>query len=253
VKENAVSEVREHMSSPAVTVGPDLPVPEVIALLGSRAISAAPVLDSGRLVGIVSTTDLIAADENSRETARDRMTAQVVTAKAAEALEDAARRLVAARVHRLVVVDHEGRVEGVLSARDVLEALKERKVAEPIACIMRPDVAVVEVGDPISLALERLANARVHGLVVMAGSMPIGVFTHAEALAARRLPPSLREGPVEDAMSYETVCLDASTPVYRAAGYAMSMNVRRILAVHDRRFVGILSVLDLVAALSRAA
>jgi CBS domain-containing protein len=245
--------VREHMSSPAVTVAPDLPINEVIALLCSRVISAAPVVEDGRLVGIVSTTDLVAAEPHARERARDRMTAKVVTARATEPLEDAARRLVEARVHRLVVVDDEGHVAGVLSARDVLEVLMQRKLAEPIARIMRPDVAVVEVGDPISLAIERLASARVHGLVVMDGSAPVGVFTHAEALAARRLPPSLREGPVEEVMSYETLCLDASTPVYRAAGYAMAMNVRRILAVRERRLVGVLSVVDLVATLARAA
>jgi CBS domain-containing protein len=247
-----MSLVNEHMSSPAVTVVPDLPIPEVIALLRSRAISAAPVVDDGLLVGIVSTTDLLLEETRAKERARDRMTASVVTAKASDAVEDAARCLVDARVHRLVVVDDHERVEGVLSARDVLEVLKRRRIAEPIASVMTSDVAVVEVGDPIALAMERLARARVHGLVVMDGPAPVGVFTHAEALAARRLPRSLRERPVEDVMSYETVCLEASTPVYRAAGYASSMNVRRILAVRERRLVGILSVVDLVAALARS-
>jgi CBS domain-containing protein len=54
-------------------------------------------------------------------------------------------------------------------------------------------------------------------------------------------------------MSYETICLDAGTPVYRAAAHALSLGVRRILVVHDRELVGILSCLDLAATLARIA
>ena len=39
------------------------------------------------------------------------------------------------------------------------------------------------------------------------------------------------ETPVERVMSYETICLDVRTPLYRVAGHAMQMRVRRILAV----------------------
>lgn len=47
-------------------------------------------------------------------------------------------------------------------------------------------------------------------------------------------------------MSYETICLDTSTPLYRVAGHAVQMRVRRILAVHGRELRGIVSGLDLV-------
>jgi CBS domain-containing protein len=251
--------VRECMSSPAVVVASGARVSEIDALLAARSISAVPVVDGDRLVGIVSTTDLVGlAAAASRESgdepaARDCMTSPVVTAREGDALDVASRRMVAARVHRLVVVDDAERPRGVLSARDALEVLRRRRVALPIETFMQPEVASVDIGDPIALAVERLAQARVHGLVVTDLGKPVGVFTHAEALASKRLPPSLREGPVEEVMSYETVCLDASTPVFRAAGYAAAMNVRRVLAVRDRRLAGILSVIDLVDALTRPA
>jgi predicted transcriptional regulator len=52
-------------------------------------------------------------------------------------------------------------------------------------------------------------------------------------------------------MSYETICLDADTPVYRVAAYAISMNVRRLLIVDHRELVGILSTVDLLDAVAR--
>jgi CBS domain-containing protein len=47
-------------------------------------------------------------------------------------------------------------------------------------------------------------------------------------------------------MSYETLCHNVQTPLFRVAGQSMSMNVRRILAVDDRRLVGIATGLDLM-------
>jgi CBS domain-containing protein len=237
--------VRERMTAPAVTQPADALLPTVIALLEARAISAVPVVSADRLVGIVSTTDLIGAPAYAGATLGDRMTSPVVTIGPDATLEEAARRLVSARVHR-VVVTQDDRVLGILSARDVLEDVKRLHIDLPIAQFMTPDVETIDVGDGIDLAIERLVATKVHGLVVLDGTWPVGVFTHAEALAARKLPPTLRSGPVEDVMSYETVCLDADTPVYRAAAYAISLNVRRLLAVDRRKLVGVLSVLDLL-------
>lgn len=250
--------VGDAMSSPAVSVSPTTRLTDVTALLAERAISAVPVVEGEKLVGILSTTDLIARDASAAEdaapaTVESCMVRHVVTIDESATLDEAARRLVAGRVHRLVVVDGSGAARGVLSARDLVAALADRRIDAPIAEIGSADVHAVDVGDSIAFALERLVNARVHGLVVTDGSSPVGVFTHQEALAARRLPPALLERPVEDVMSYETICLDASTPIHRAARYCVSMNVRRLLVVRERQLVGILSVVDLVDALSRRA
>lgn len=237
------------MSAPAITLGSDATLASVISLLESRAISAVPLVDGGRLVGIVSTTDAVGAlpgGDYPPVAARDRMTSPVITAHPDEPLDEAARRLVQARVHRLVVVDDDDAVVGVLSARDVLAEVKRQRIRVPIERIMTTTVESVDIGDTIEEAIRRLSAARVHGVVVVDGSFPVGVFTHTEALAARKLPAALRAGPVEEVMSYETVCLDLSTPIYRAAAYAISMDLRRVLVVHDRKLVGILSPVDLV-------
>jgi CBS domain-containing protein len=82
--------------------------------------------------------------------------------------------------------------------------------------------------------------------VVVDGAWPIGVFTHTEAMQANALPGMFLDTPVERVMSYETICLDIDTPLYRVAGHAIHMGVRRILAVHDRELRGIVSGFDLV-------
>jgi CBS domain-containing protein len=47
------------MTHPVLTIGPDTPVGEAAAILLARRISALPVLEKGRLVGMVSEADLV--------------------------------------------------------------------------------------------------------------------------------------------------------------------------------------------------
>ncbi len=49
------------MSSPAITIGADAPLREAAALMVDRSVNRLPVLDRGRLVGIVSRADLVRA------------------------------------------------------------------------------------------------------------------------------------------------------------------------------------------------
>ena len=51
------------MSAPVVSVGPDTSVKEIAALLFKKRISAVPVLDEGRLIGLVSEGDLLRRKE----------------------------------------------------------------------------------------------------------------------------------------------------------------------------------------------
>lgn len=51
------------MTSPVITAGPGTPVSEIAALLFRNRISAVPIVDEGRLVGMVSEGDLLLREE----------------------------------------------------------------------------------------------------------------------------------------------------------------------------------------------
>ena len=63
------------MTAPAVTIGPDRRVAEAAALMIARKVNRLPVVDDGRLVGIVTRADLVRAfvrsDAELAETIRD--------------------------------------------------------------------------------------------------------------------------------------------------------------------------------------
>jgi len=251
--------VREYASDTLVSVRPDTPLADVHNLLLDRDVSAVPVVDEkGELNGIISTTDLLrearleiaAPGDVVRITptprlARDLMKRNVVTVDQDAPLGDAAGEMMKHRIHR-VVVTRGGKPVGVLSTRDAMRAVLRARIEAPLERIMTVPVETIEEGDTIRTAIERLDDANVRGLVVVDGTWPVGVFTHTEAIQARALPPVFLDTPVERVMSYETICLDVKTPLYRVAGHAIQMRVRRILAVHDRELRGIVSGFDLV-------
>ena len=139
--------VRDVMTTPAVTAGPDTPFPELVDRLLAHAVSGVPVVDGdGRPVGIVTEADLVSKEayghrrrralgvvadvlrgrdpewvrKGAGRTAREVMTAEVAVATPDEDLAVAARRMLEGGHKRLPVVDGDGRVVGIVSRHDVL-------------------------------------------------------------------------------------------------------------------------------------
>src|SRR4051794_539961 len=183
--------VREYASDVVISVRPETPLVDVHELLLENDISAVPVLDrGGRLVGILSTTDLLreaqievsAPGEVMRivpapRTAADLMRREVITVDRDAPLRDAARAMLKHRIHR-VVVTSSGAPAGVLTTRDAMRAVIRERITSPLESVMTSPVETIDQGDTIRMAIQRLADECVHGLVVVDGSWPIGVFTH---------------------------------------------------------------------------
>jgi CBS domain-containing protein len=253
--------VREYASKTLVSVRPEALLAEVQDLMLEHDISAVPVIDErGEMRGLLSTTDIVreagaGASDPARTRitppprhARDLMRRDVISVDENAPIAEAASKMTAYRIHRVVVL-RDGAPVAVLSTRDAVRAMLAHRIDIPLARVMSSPVETIDEGETIRLAIQRLADANVHGLVVVDGTWPIGVFTHTEAMHAHALPPMFMDTPVEGVMSYETICLDIDTPLYRAAGYVVQMRVRRILVVQDRELRGIVSGFDLVRAM----
>ncbi len=129
--------VRMWMTGAPVTVGRDAALTEAAALMSRRRLRHLPVVDGGRLVGIVSAHDVARAfppdvnpfsvavtDAPIDTTVGDVMTTSVLAVTPDTTIEEAARLLVERRIGALPVVAG-GRLVGLLSETDVLGALRE--------------------------------------------------------------------------------------------------------------------------------
>jgi CBS domain-containing protein len=113
--------VREIMNRELFTLRPDEGVDDALAYLVALGISGAPVLEGGRPIGVVSHRDLLA--RRAGRTVRERMTSPALTIPADARIEAAAREVAERGVHRIVVVDDDGRAVGVASSLDLLRGL----------------------------------------------------------------------------------------------------------------------------------
>jgi len=241
--------VTEYMTSPVETVCIGESLVAANELFAGQGVSALGVVnDDGVLKGVISRTDILhAAVYTHGETFRvpDRPVEELMKSPALSmtldaSVADAAKLMLKNRVHR-VFVTRDGRPEGVISTRDLMRAVREKRLKTPIAEIASGSVVKVRADDPIALAVDRLDLSNKHGLIVVEGDFPIGVFDQACALESRRLPPNTA---VEHAMDVRILILPREIGIGRAAEQALSMNVRRILIEDDRGATAIVGGLD---------
>jgi CBS domain-containing protein len=109
--------VGAQISDRSVSVRPTLDLSSLRALLLREGITGVPVVDEdGRAMGVVSRSDLVGRRDG---TAADLMTTPVLALSERASLFQAAALMAYEGVHRVVVVDDQRRVVGVLSALDV--------------------------------------------------------------------------------------------------------------------------------------
>ncbi len=124
--------VKEWMSSPAVCVLPDVPVRMALGLMEFRKVRRLPVVKGGKLVGIVTLSDLLKVVNRSDgvhtydvDLPIERvMTKNPVSVAIDDSLEVAARLMIRRRISGLPVLQG-GRVRGVITESDLFRALAE--------------------------------------------------------------------------------------------------------------------------------
>jgi len=132
--------VHDRMSSPAVTITPDLPFQDALKLMRDRRFRRLPVVNKkGKLVGIVSERDLLLASPSpatslsvweltyllSKIQVREIMTKEVITTTPDTPIEDAAHLMVANKIGGLPIVDEQGGVVGVITETDIFKTFVE--------------------------------------------------------------------------------------------------------------------------------
>ena len=124
--------VKDSMTQRVVVFSPETTAAEALALCRERRIRHLPVLEEGRLAGIVSDRDLRSAAPALGDPGRasvlekirlsEVMSREAVTARPDDPIEEAANRMREKRIGCLPVVE-EGALVGILTSSDVMEAL----------------------------------------------------------------------------------------------------------------------------------
>ena len=105
-----------------ITIGPEQTVGEIIAIKEERRISGFPVVEPAtkKLVGILTNRDMRFAEKHER--VADLMTKTLVTIREGAGEDEAKRLLHKHRIERLIVVDADGRIAGLITVKDFEKA-----------------------------------------------------------------------------------------------------------------------------------
>jgi IMP dehydrogenase len=149
-----------------VTIRPDRPVQEALAVMERYKISGVPVVDEdGHLVGIITNRDL------RFETRFDIPVSEVMTPQPLVAvpvgttLDEAKVVLQKHRIEKLLVIDGDKHLKGLITVKDIQKAIRYPNAAKDDLGRLRVAAAIGATGDYLERAAE-LVKARVDCLVI---------------------------------------------------------------------------------------
>ncbi|MDT8307530.1 MAG: CBS domain-containing protein [Anaerolineae bacterium] len=125
--------VRDWMVPDPITIGPQTTLPEAHRLMLRHSIRRLPVIQDGRLVGIVTLGDLRGAEPSDacslsiwelnyllcQTEVEEIMTPRPYTVSADASVGEAAQLMLAHKISALPVLDEEGRLVGIITESDV--------------------------------------------------------------------------------------------------------------------------------------
>lgn len=171
-----------------ITIGPEMPVRDVIALQEHHGFSGLPVVEGEKVVGIVTNRDL-RFETRLDVPVREVMTPQsrLVTVPEGTSLAEAKRLMHQHRLERVLVVDKAMRLRGLVTVKDILKSTEYPNACRDSAGKLRVGAAV-GVGADSEERAELLVAAGVDVLVVdTAHGHSAGVISHIRMLK-RRFP-----------------------------------------------------------------
>ncbi|MDI3523528.1 MULTISPECIES: CBS domain-containing protein [unclassified Kosmotoga] len=125
LKENVLEFVRvkDIMSSPVRTVLADMPVSEAARIMANTGHTGLPVIDHGKLVGMIVWKDVQKALKHglANEKIREIMTTELVTVKPTDSIGEAMRKMVEKGVGRTLVVEN-GVLTGIVTRSDIMRS-----------------------------------------------------------------------------------------------------------------------------------
>jgi len=167
--------VTDIMTRAVVTVAPETLLKDVARVLVAKRISGVPVVDEdGTVVGVVSEEDILIKEreghgpasllghlldwdeaermKHAARTAADAMTSPAVTIRRTRPVHEAAGKMLDRGVNRLPVVDHHGRLVGIVTRADLVRAFVRSD--EEIEREIRDDVLLQTLWAPEHFAIE---------------------------------------------------------------------------------------------------
>jgi IMP dehydrogenase len=148
-----------------ITIAPDVPVSAALDLMAQYRISGVPVTEGRRLVGILTNRDLRFENDPTRKVSEVMTKENLVTVRPGTSLEEAKRLLHSHRIEKLLVVDDDYQLTGLITIKDIEKTRRFPNATKDPLGRLRVGAAVGATGDFLDRAAA-LVEMKVDLLVV---------------------------------------------------------------------------------------
>jgi IMP dehydrogenase len=141
-----------------VTIAPDKKIADALELMKRYRISGVPVTQGGKLVGILTNRDLRFETRYDLPISQVMTKEHLITVPVGTTLEEAEKILHRHRVEKLLVVDDQYTLKGLITVKDIQKKLKYPSAAKDQQGRLRVGAAVGSTGDFLERAQELVAR-----------------------------------------------------------------------------------------------
>ena len=148
-----------------VTISPDITLRQALEIMNKYKISGLPVTRGSRLTGILTNRDLRFEKNHSQMVSSVMTKENLVTVPVGTTLEEAERILQKHRIEKLLVVDQDFNLKGLITVKDIQKKLEYPHAAKDEHGRLRVGASVGATGDFLERAVE-LSKAKVDVLAI---------------------------------------------------------------------------------------
>jgi len=167
-----------------ITLEADQPICDAFAIMSQKRVSGFPVLSKGKVVGILTNRDLRTISPSSKLNVSDVMTKNPITAPPKIALSKAKEILNTNRIEKLILVDSEKHLKGLVTLTDIL-----KRESNPDACLDHNGQLCV--GAAVSTGADTLERAK--ALVEAGVDMLVVDTAHGHSIGVINMVKTLRK------------------------------------------------------------
>jgi len=182
--------VEARMSSPVEVVSPETSVIVAGKIMETKGIKRLPAVDAGRLVGVVTQTDITRGLVSISPLAAvsEIMTADVATIDTGATIAEAAQVMSAKGISSLIATHHRG-VAGIITEKDLLRRVvavhRDPAEVQVVDIMSFPMISVPPTYSVLSAA-KKMDMMHLHRLVVMSDNQIYGIITQTDITRAIR-------------------------------------------------------------------
>jgi len=239
------------MSKDVITLGPDESLKSAVKKMNSHNVSCIVIVKDGKPIGILTERDIIFMKGNNVEfdtvLLQSVMRSPVIAISEETEVPEAANLMVINSLRRLVVVDDEHKVIGIVTQTDILKNLSidsfvSFKKAEQI---MNRKIFAVGENDTLAKAISLMSDNRISCVLVLKGNKPAGII--AERDITRAIAEDAILNNIENIMGSPVVTANKDINLYEAVKLMDEKSARSLTIVdYNGDAIGIITKSDII-------